>query len=184
VTEMPVCLPVIVPLPVSVAVIDCVPAVPAVIGEGKPLTARVLAAAGLTVIPVCAPATEPLCVSVAVIDWVPAVLRVTVKGHGHQWLELFQAAEAGRITGGHGGSRRREPGSSPLTRNGRRPGGSRRAATGRSANGRPGVPPEGADGARISLGARPVRRPALAVRVASATLGWCDRTHMRGPAVA
>ena len=42
-------------------------------------TARVLAAAGLTVMPAWVPVMLPVTVSVAVIDRLPAVLSVTLK---------------------------------------------------------------------------------------------------------
>ena len=52
-------------------------AVPAVTDEGKPLTCKLLAAAGFTVIPAWVPeATVGL---LTVIDWLPAVTRVAEK---------------------------------------------------------------------------------------------------------
>ncbi len=56
-----------------------VPTVPAVVGEGKPETTRLLAATGLTLMPVCEPVIVLVLVSVAVSDWLPAVLSVTLK---------------------------------------------------------------------------------------------------------
>ena len=60
----------------SLAVTEKVPAVPAVIDEGKPESMKVLAAAGFTVT-VALPVIELLRVSVAVTDRLPAVTRVT-----------------------------------------------------------------------------------------------------------
>ena len=50
--------------------------VPAVTEAGVPLTVRVAAAAGLTVIPALVPLIEPVTVSVAVRVREPTVLRV------------------------------------------------------------------------------------------------------------
>ena len=47
-------------------------------GEGKPLTFRELAAAGLTVMPDWVPVMELVAVSVAVSDWLPAVFKVAL----------------------------------------------------------------------------------------------------------
>ena len=46
---------------------------------GNPDTAKVLAAAGVTVMPLCVPVMLPVTVSVAVIDRLPTVLSVTLK---------------------------------------------------------------------------------------------------------
>ncbi len=61
------------------AVTVTLPAVPAVVGDGKPATISVLAAAGLTVMPDWLPVMPPLAVSVAVSDWVAAVFNVALK---------------------------------------------------------------------------------------------------------
>ena len=62
------------------AVTVTVPATPAVVGDGKPATTRLLAAAGLTTMPVCEPViVYELLMSVAVKDWLPAVLSVPLK---------------------------------------------------------------------------------------------------------
>ena len=53
------------------------PAVPAMVIEGKPPTIIVLAAAGLTRM-LDSPTIPSTCGSVAVIDWEPAVLSVAV----------------------------------------------------------------------------------------------------------
>ena len=58
---------------------DPPPAIPAVVGEEKPETTRLLAAAGLTVMPVCEPVIVLVTVSVAVRDWLPAVFSVALK---------------------------------------------------------------------------------------------------------
>ena len=55
------------------------PAVPAVVGDGKPATVSVLAAAGLTVIPDWLPVMPLLAVSAAVSDWLAAVFSVALK---------------------------------------------------------------------------------------------------------
>ena len=55
------------------------PAIPAVVGEGKPATTSVLAAAGFTMMFDWLPVIELLEVSVAVMDCEPAVLSVPVK---------------------------------------------------------------------------------------------------------
>ena len=52
------------------------PALPAVMGEGKPETIILLAAAGVTVMPVSLPVMPP---SVAVSDCVPAVFSAALK---------------------------------------------------------------------------------------------------------
>ena len=53
--------------------------VPAVREDGKPVTTRLLAAAGLTVMPVSLPPRVAVVVSVTVSDCVPAVFRVALK---------------------------------------------------------------------------------------------------------
>ena len=52
---------------------------PAVVLEGKWLTAKWFVAAALTEIPDWLPLMPPLAVSVAVSDWLPAVLSVALK---------------------------------------------------------------------------------------------------------
>ena len=63
------------------AVTVMVPATPAVVDEGKPVTLNVLtgAAAGLTVMPAWVPVMLPVVVSVAVSDCVPVVFSVALK---------------------------------------------------------------------------------------------------------
>ena len=63
----------------SFATTERVPATPAVLGEGKPETARVLAAAGFTVIGVWVPVMLAVTVSVAVMLRAPAVFSVAEK---------------------------------------------------------------------------------------------------------
>ena len=60
---------------VTVTLLD----VPAVLGEAKPETTRLLAAAGLTAMPLWLPVIVLVTVSVAVSDWLPAVLRVALR---------------------------------------------------------------------------------------------------------
>src|SRR5205823_3732336 len=55
------------------------PAVPAVVGDGKPVTVSAPAAAGGTVMPDCAPLMETGRASGGVRDWLPAVVSVGVK---------------------------------------------------------------------------------------------------------
>ena len=52
---------------------------PAVVVVGSSDIAKMLAAAGVTVMPACVPVMFPVTVSVAVIDRLPAVLSVTLK---------------------------------------------------------------------------------------------------------
>src|SRR5262249_11773500 len=54
-------------------------ATPAVVLEGKPVSAIVLAAAGLTRMLPSVPAIVDVCVSAAVTDCIPAVLNVALK---------------------------------------------------------------------------------------------------------
>ena len=61
------------------AVTVTVPATPAVRGELRPDTTRLLAAAGVTTIPFWTPVMVDVTVSRARTAWVPAVLRVTLK---------------------------------------------------------------------------------------------------------
>ena len=61
------------------AVTVSVPGVPAVTGETRPDSTRVVAAAGLTVMPDCVTVRVFEAASVAVIDWEPAVSRVAEK---------------------------------------------------------------------------------------------------------
>ncbi len=60
----------------SLAVIVTLTALPAVTRAGAPVTSKVAAAAGLTVIPPLVPVIVPVPVSVAVTVREPAVLRV------------------------------------------------------------------------------------------------------------
>src|SRR2546429_5481080 len=55
-------------------------ALPAVVGDGKPDTTSVLAAAGLTVMPDWLPVMAPLAVSVAVSDWLAAGVGGALNG--------------------------------------------------------------------------------------------------------
>ncbi len=55
------------------------PAVPAVIGDGKPVTLKWFAAPGVTTIPVCEAVSVGLAESAIVIDCVPTVFSVAVK---------------------------------------------------------------------------------------------------------
>ena len=52
---------------------------PAIVGLGKPVTLRCVAAPGFTTMPDWVPVIDPVTVSVAVIVRVPTVLRVTAK---------------------------------------------------------------------------------------------------------
>src|SRR5947207_15458298 len=62
----------------SLAVTVKLPVIPAVVGDGKPDTISVLAAAGLTVMPVWLPVML-LDVSVTINDWLAAILSVALK---------------------------------------------------------------------------------------------------------
>ena len=65
------------------------PAAPTGLGDGKPVTTTVLAAAGLTTMPTWLPVKSGVVVSVTVSDCVPAVFSVTVK----VWVPLSPAVK-------------------------------------------------------------------------------------------
>jgi hypothetical protein len=63
----------------SLAVTVKLLAVPAIVGEGYPVTVKIAAPAEFTVIPACTPVMLDVTVSVAVRDCVAAVLNVALK---------------------------------------------------------------------------------------------------------